>query len=95
MPSYFTTMVVLGGSPKLIIITLRAVELGLKTEDLEAIEEAANDIGLSVSQTEVMQVRMLCCFEKLFIKLYPTFLFSKIPIHGEEVTPLKRVRLQV
>ena len=60
MPSYFTTMVVLGGSPKLIIITLRAVELGLKTEDLEAIEEAANDIGLSVSQTEVMQVRTLC-----------------------------------
>ena len=61
MPSYFTTIGGIGRFSRTnYIITLRAVELGLKTEDLEAIEEAAYDIGLSVSQTEVMQVRMLC-----------------------------------
>ena len=38
---------------------VRAVELGLKTEDLEAIEEAASNTGLSANETSVIQVRVL------------------------------------
>lgn len=35
---------------------VRAVELGLKTEDLEAIEEAAAETGLSANETSIIQV---------------------------------------
>ena len=38
---------------------VRAVELGLKTEDLEAIEAAAAEAGLSANQSQVLQEDML------------------------------------
>ena len=43
----------------------RAVELGLKTEDLEAIEEAAAEAGLSANESTIIQDQMIAKFQEM------------------------------
>lgn len=52
---------------------IRAVELGLKTEDLEAIEEAAAEAGLSANETTMIQVKL-----KMFSGLLQLFVYPSV-----------------